>query len=312
MVKKANGIKILLGALLGVFILAGCSGKTGAEKKKAEETADNIFTAFLEQDADALDKFLPDTGLGSFVYNDPEGFQMYTSRMSWKITGCEEKNDLMYVRMEVTNVDMVSILEEHPPVEGARMPDPAQEQIDGAKTKTFDYTLPLIKTKGGYECIAAERFDQAAEEILKAAPDLVLLDLSLPFQDGFYICRRLRETSDVPVIVVTSSSSDMDELMSLNLGADDFITKPYNTHILLAHIAAVLQRTNGRKAGLTLVHNGLTLDMGKSKASYRDKSVELTKNELGIMRFLMQHKGIIVLWQWKGLKQFTLNRENME
>ncbi|POP33550.1 DNA-binding response regulator [Lactonifactor longoviformis] len=154
--------------------------------------------------------------------------------------------------------------------------------------------LRSILVKNGYDCICADRFEQVTEDILKAAPDLVLLDLSLPVYDGFYICRSLREVSDLPVIVVTSSNSDMDELMSLNVGADDFITKPYNIHILLAHIAAVLQRVHGRKNSLILVHKGLTLDIGKSKASCGEKSVELTKNELGILKLLMDHKGTIV------------------
>ncbi|MDO4276512.1 MAG: response regulator transcription factor [Eubacteriales bacterium] len=154
--------------------------------------------------------------------------------------------------------------------------------------------LRNVLVKNGYDCILEDCFEQVAENIIKAAPDLVLLDLSLPVQDGFYICRRLREVSDIPVIVVTSSDSEMDELMSLHLGADDFITKPYNIHILLAHIAAVLLRTSGRKNSLTLFHNGLTLDIGKSKAVCDGRSVELTKNELGILKLLMDHRGSIV------------------
>ena len=151
-----------------------------------------------------------------------------------------------------------------------------------------------VLEKNGYGCILAGEFEHVTEDIVREAPDLVLLDLSLPVRDGFYICRQLRAVSDVPVIVVTSSNSDMDELMSLNLGADDFITKPYNVHILLAHISAVLLRFKGRNGSLTMTHNGLTLDIGKSRASCGDRSEELTKNELGILRLLMQHKGTIV------------------
>lgn len=154
--------------------------------------------------------------------------------------------------------------------------------------------LRSVLMKNGYECMLAEEFEHVAEDILEAAPDLVLLDLSLPVHDGLYICRRLREKSDVPVIIVTSSDKDMDELMSLNLGADDFITKPYNVHILLAHITAVLLRIHGRKNSLTLMHKGLTLDIGKSKAFFGGHSVELTKNELGILKLLLDHKDTIV------------------
>lgn len=154
--------------------------------------------------------------------------------------------------------------------------------------------LCSVLEKNGYECVVADDFSQVVEDIVKAAPDLLLLDLSLPVYDGFYICRSLRAVSDIPIIIVTSSDSDMDELMSLNLGADDYITKPYNIHILLAHIAAVLFRTHGRKGSLTVTHKGLTLDVGRSRASYEAKSVELTKNELGILKCLMDHKEMIV------------------
>lgn len=154
--------------------------------------------------------------------------------------------------------------------------------------------LRSVLGKNGYECITAETFEHVTDDILKAAPDLILLDLNLPIHDGFYICRNLRAASDIPVIVVTSSDSDMDELMSLNLGADDYITKPYNTHILLAHIAAVLLRVHGRRDNLTLTHKGLTLDIGRSRAVYRGNYVDLTKNEMGILKLLMHHKGTIV------------------
>lgn len=154
--------------------------------------------------------------------------------------------------------------------------------------------LSSLLEKNGYACILTEDFEHVTEDIVKAAPDLVLLDLSLPVHDGFFICRSLRAVSEIPVIVVTSSGSDMDELMSLNMGADDFITQPYNIHILLAHISAVLFRTHGRKNSLSLTHNGLTLDVGKSRAAHEGHSAELTKNELGILKCLMEHKGTIV------------------
>lgn len=154
--------------------------------------------------------------------------------------------------------------------------------------------LRSVLEKNGYECILTEDFEHVTEDIVKAAPDLVLLDLSLPVHDGFYICRSLRAVSEIPVIIVTSSDSDMDELMSLNLGADDYVTKPYNIHILLAHIAAVLLRFHGRGNSLSLNHKGLTLDIGKSRAVYMGRGAELTKNELGILKYLMDHKGTIV------------------
>lgn len=154
--------------------------------------------------------------------------------------------------------------------------------------------LCKVLEKNGYLCAAAEDFDDVTNAILASGADLVLLDLNLPVQDGFYICRKIRSKSDVPIIVVTSSNSDMDELMSLNLGADDFVTKPYNTHILLAHIAAVLNRAYGKKESCTLSHNGLTLDVLKGRVSHDGKEAELTKNEIGILRTLIENHGNIV------------------
>lgn len=154
--------------------------------------------------------------------------------------------------------------------------------------------LCILLEKNGYQCIAPDIFENIEENIEKERPDLVLLDLNLPVHDGFYICKEVRQHLDIPIIIVTSSTSEMDELMSLHAGADDFITKPYNTHILLAHISAVLKRAYGRKASCMMTHKGLTLDVLKSKVYYQDKTMDLTKNELGILKMLMDNKDKIV------------------
>lgn len=170
--------------------------------------------------------------------------------------------------------------------------------------------------KKGYSCILIEQFQDVAGQIIREAPELVLLDLNLPANDGLYICQEIRKQTDVPVIVVTSSDSDMDELMSLNVGADDFITKPYNMHILLAHIATVLHRAYGRRASVTLSHRGLTLDILKSRMSYQGEEADLTKNEMGILRILMENAGNIIsrsdlicqLWEMEEfVEDSTLN-----
>lgn len=136
-------------AAAAVFALAGCSQKTN-DADKAKEAANAIFTAFQEQDADALDRYFPELGIGNLVYNDKAGFAMYTEKLSWKIEKTEETQAGMNVVMTVENVDMVKILEENPPQEGAQMPDPSPEQIAQTGTKTFSYTMPLIKGKEGY------------------------------------------------------------------------------------------------------------------------------------------------------------------
>ncbi|WP_443770846.1 response regulator, partial [Anaerostipes sp.] len=103
--------------------------------------------------------------------------------------------------------------------------------------------LAIFLEKYGYQVTVPQQFDTVVNDCLKEDIDLILLDINLPVFDGYYICREVRNHSDVPIIVVTSRNSEIDELMSMNLGADDFITKPYNTQILLARITALLKRT---------------------------------------------------------------------
>ena len=129
---------------------------------------------------------------------------------------------------------------------------------------------------------------------LVGEPDLLLLDLNLPVVDGHFICREVRKSSDMPIIIVTSRDSDMDELISMNLGADDFVTKPYNLQILLARIARVLQRTYEHASSNILTIHDIALDISKSTLTWKGNSIDLTKNELRIMHCLFQNKNKIV------------------
>ena len=86
----------------------------------------------------------------------------------------------------------------------------------------------------GYEAYGPDKFDNIMETLLKDNADLILLDINLPYYDGYYICREIRKVKNTPIIIVTSRNSDMDEIMSMNLGADDFVTKPYNTQVLIS------------------------------------------------------------------------------
>ncbi len=152
--------------------------------------------------------------------------------------------------------------------------------------------LVLLLQRNGFEAQALTSFESVPQQIITAHPDLVLLDLNLPGIDGQQICREVRQLSNVPIIVVTSRNTDLDELMVLSLGADDFIAKPYNTQILLMHITSVLRRANSDvTTGTKLSHAGVTLDSSSCKVSANQKSVELTKNELRILSLLMQNAG---------------------
>lgn len=147
----------------------------------------------------------------------------------------------------------------------------------------------------GYEVKAPLDMDNIINYIKSENAELILLDINLPMYDGYYICREIRKTSEVPIIIVTSRDSEVDELMSMNLGADDFITKPYNTEILLARITNILKRTYGNiKNSNILSYRDFNLNLSNATIIYKDNSLELTKNEVKILSFLINNKGNIV------------------
>lgn len=165
--------------------------------------------------------------------------------------------------------------------------------------------LSVLLQKYGYAYESSTDFAHITDHILKAEADLVLLDINLPYQDGYTICREIRKQSDIPIIVLTSRNTDFDELMSLNIGADDFISKPYNAQVLIARIQKILKRTYEAQVNSVLIYKGLTINLLKATASYGDKEIDLTKNELGILRLLVVNKGNVIprdaiideLWQ---------------
>lgn len=162
--------------------------------------------------------------------------------------------------------------------------------------ETIREELKTFLTRYGYQVLMPADFENILDYIEKETPDLILLDINLPVFDGYHICREVRKKSDVPIIIVTSRDSEMDELMSMNLGADDFITKPYNTEILLARIGAVLKRTHGNTDMQQdiLTYNDLKLNLTKGNITYRGTTAEVTRNELKILSCLIKNKGKIV------------------
>ena len=176
--------------------------------------------------------------------------------------------------------------------------------------------LSTLLQKYGYSYESSTDFGQITKHILEAKADLILLDINLPYQDGYMICREIRKQSDIPIIVLTSRNTDFDELMSLNIGADDFISKPYNAQVLIARIQKILKRTYETRANSVLIHKGITLNLLKATVVYGDKEVDLTKNELGILRLLIVNKGNVIprnaiideLWQnGEFIDENTLN-----
>lgn len=155
-----------------------------------------------------------------------------------------------------------------------------------------------------YEVAVCEDFAHAAEEASDVGVDCVILDLKLPETDGLSVCRAIRSASDVPIIVLTSSDSEFDEVMSMNLGADDYLTKPYSPAVLLAHVSAVLRRANPQMSQV-VEYGGVSLDASRSEVSYQGAVASLTRNELRILWMLMRARGGVVsradlmyeLWQ---------------
>jgi len=161
-------------------------------------------------------------------------------------------------------------------------------------TETIREELKTFLIRYGYEVVAPTNFENIINDTQKEEADLILLDINLPVYDGYYICREIRKSSNIPIIVVTSRDNEMDELMSMNLGADDFITKPYNTQILLARIESILRRINGIQSQELITYHDLKLNLSNGSITYKENTAELTKNELKILSCLIKNKGKIV------------------
>lgn len=150
--------------------------------------------------------------------------------------------------------------------------------------------------KWDYEIKTIENFQNILEEFIEYKPDLVLLDITLPYFDGFYWCKKIRDISKVPIIFLSSRDSNMDIIMAVNMGADDFIKKPFSTEILLAKIQAILRRAYSYSDELSdiIEVNSAILNISDSTITYGNNSKELTKNEFKILQILMKNNGHIV------------------
>ncbi len=155
--------------------------------------------------------------------------------------------------------------------------------------------LEIFLKNNGYILESLKVFDNTINDILEINPDLVLLDLNLPNANGEYVLKEIRKKSDVGVIVVTSRDNEIDELLSINYGADQYITKPFNIQILLAKIASVLRRTSHDLDTKDVINaKDFILNMSNSTIEKNGKSIELTKNEYRILKYLTQNRGKIV------------------
>ena len=157
----------------------------------------------------------------------------------------------------------------------------------------------------GYGVLKPKDFNNIPKIVKEDNPDLILLDINLPNDDGFKICTEIRSFSKIPIIFITSRNTNIDELMAITLGGDDFITKPYNTQILLARISSIIRRAYQNVESEVFEFRRLKYNMSTSEMEFDDKKIELTKNESRILATLIRNKEKIVsrndlmkaLWQ---------------
>ena len=154
--------------------------------------------------------------------------------------------------------------------------------------------LKIFLNKNGYEATTLITFEKTIQDILQTNPDLILLDINLPNTDGEYICKEIRKQSNMPIIIVTSRDNEIDELLSINNGADHYITKPFNIQILLAKIGSLLRRTNMQEVNDKIDVKDFILNTSNNTIEKDGKIIELTKNEYKILKYLVQNRGKIV------------------
>lgn len=152
--------------------------------------------------------------------------------------------------------------------------------------------LKILLDNNGYHGIILQDLQNALENIIKINPDLILLDIKLPYLNGQQLLKQIRKNSNVPVIMVTSKDSEIDEILAMSYGADDYITKPYNPTILLLHIEAIFKRLN--KIDNNLVYHEVNINLSKSILKKDDIELLLSKNEMSIFYFLFMNQGKIV------------------
>ena len=153
--------------------------------------------------------------------------------------------------------------------------------------------LKTFFENNGYEILTINNFENTLDQIKKLEIDLILIDINIPGINGMHLCREIRKTSKIPIIIVTSRDTEMDELLCMNYGADDFITKPYNMQILLAHIEAVLKRSKPEISHI-LEYKGMKINLSKGTIDYNNQTIILTKNEIQIFSYLLERQGTVV------------------
>ncbi|WP_371263736.1 response regulator [Paenibacillus sp. UNC496MF] len=149
--------------------------------------------------------------------------------------------------------------------------------------------------KWQYDVFELTAFEDVKREFEARRPHLILLDINLPVYDGFYWCRQIRGVSNVPIIFLSSRGGNMDIVMAIHMGGDDFVQKPFDLEILVAKVNALLRRNyTYQEESLQLVHRGLRLNLSNSSVDYEGRTAELSRNEFIVLGVLMRKAGTIV------------------
>ncbi len=149
--------------------------------------------------------------------------------------------------------------------------------------------------KWNYKTKTITDFQNVINDFINYEPDLILLDINLPHYDGYYYCEKIRKISKIPIVFISSANDDMNIVMAVTLGADDFIIKPFKLAVLKAKIEAILRRTyNFNIENNLIIHKNVVFDSLKDNVSYNGSSIQLTKNESKILNLLLKHRENIV------------------
>lgn len=147
----------------------------------------------------------------------------------------------------------------------------------------------------GLEAMCAEDFQNVLTTFSEYNPHLVLLDISLPFFNGYHWCSEIRKVSKVPIVFISSASENMNIVMAMNMGGDDFIAKPFDLTVFMAKIQAVLRRTYDFSGQISVLeHRGALLNTADATLTYQGERIDLTKNDYRILQALMERKGQVV------------------
>ena len=160
--------------------------------------------------------------------------------------------------------------------------------------KTISDELKMLLDDNGYDRYQLFNFHQVTKKIIEFDPDLVLLDIVLPGTNGQTILKEIRKESNLPVIMLTSKTGDINEIMSMSYGADDYITKPYNPTLLLLRIETLFRHLDDQGSNDQIEYNQMTINLLKSTLTYKDNEIILSKNELTILYYLIKNHGKIV------------------